>query len=56
MERFVYLDGEFFDRVSNTAGEMARSLDTDILSIEQFKDSICGLSEKVFLKSKEAQG
>ena len=49
MERFVYLNGKFLDRVSNTAEEMAKSLNAEIERIEPFNDAICGESEKVYL-------
>ena len=49
MERFIYLNGEFFDRVSNTAEEMARSLKATILKVEPFNHPICGPSENVYL-------
>ncbi len=51
MERFVYLDGDSFDRVSNTAEEMARSLHAWIARVEPFNDPICGPSERVYLRS-----
>ena len=53
MERFIYVDGMFFDRVSNTASEMARSLNAMIESVRLFKDPICGLSEEVKLLSRK---
>ncbi len=53
--RFVYLDGEPFDRVSNTAVEMARSLGAWIVRVEPFDDPICGPSERVWLRSLRAQ-
>ena len=51
MERFVYLNGEFFDRVSNTAEEMAKSLNAEVIEIISYQDVICGLSENVYLRS-----
>jgi hypothetical protein len=50
MERFVYLNGQFFDRVSNTAEEMVKSLKAEIERIEPFNDAICGESEKIYLR------
>lgn len=49
MERFIYLNNQFIDRVSNTAEEMAKSLKAEIERIEPFNDAICGESEKVYL-------
>jgi hypothetical protein len=43
MERYIYFDGQFFDRVSNTAAQMARSLDAEIVTVKRFKTA-CGLS------------
>ncbi len=53
MERFVYLNGVFFDRVSNTAEELACSLNAWIARVEPFEDVICGPSERVYLRSLE---
>lgn len=52
MERFVYLDGSFFDRVSNTAEEMAHSLNATVEAIEPRLSAVCGLCEDVYLRSK----
>jgi hypothetical protein len=50
MERFVYLDGSFFDRVSNTAEEMAHSLNAVVESVEPYHSAVCGQSENVYLR------
>jgi len=49
MERFIYINGAFFDRMSNTPEEIARSLKATILKVVPFDHSICGASEKVYL-------
>jgi hypothetical protein len=49
MERYVYVNGVFFDRVSNTAEEMAKSLDKKIDQVIPYNCAICGPSEKVYL-------
>lgn len=54
-ERYVYLDGEFLDRVSNTAQEMAQSVTAEIVSVERFEHNITGMSEKVMLRTKKTQ-
>jgi len=52
MERFVYLNGEFFDRVSNTADEMARSLGATVEAIKPRISETCGPCADVYLRSK----
>jgi hypothetical protein len=52
MERYIYLDGEFFDRVNNTAEEMADSLGARIEKVEPYDCPMCGDSEKVYLTKK----
>jgi hypothetical protein len=49
MERYVYVNGVFFDRVSNTAEEMAKSLGKKIDRVIPYNCAICGPSEKVYL-------
>lgn len=44
METFVYLNGKFWDRVSNTPEEMAKSLGAELVSQEEFDHEICGRS------------
>lgn len=49
MERFVYLNGSFFDRVSNTAEEMARSLGAKIEKVVPRHSITMGDCEDVYL-------
>ena len=49
MERFVYLNGNFFDRVSNTAEEMARSLGAKTEKVVPRHSVAVGDREDVFL-------
>lgn len=49
MERYVYVNSIFFDRVSNTAEQMAKSLDKKIDRIIPHNCAICGPSENVYL-------
>ena len=51
MERWVYLDGKFLDRMSNTPEQIATSPGAEIVSVSTFTDRICGKSERVYLKS-----
>lgn len=50
MERYVYLNNKFFDRVCNTAEEMARSLKAEIVSVKPYNCPMCGQSEIVHLR------
>ena len=48
METYVYVDGVYLDRVSNTPEEMAASLGLKLERVEHFKSS-WGVERKAFL-------
>jgi hypothetical protein len=49
VEKFVYLNGKFWDRVSTKPEQVARSLDAKIVSVSRFIHPVCGTSWKVEL-------
>jgi hypothetical protein len=53
MECFVYIDGRFWDRVSNTPAEIAKSLHAEVVSQEEFDHEVCGPSVRCELRLKE---
>lgn len=50
MERYIYVNGQFWDRVSNTAEEVARDCGAIVERVEPYNCSICGKCENVYLK------
>ena len=50
MERYIYLDGKFVDRVSDSPKKIAKCFGCEIDRVEKFEDAVCGKSERVYLK------
>ena len=53
METFAYIDGQFWDRVSNTPEEVAQSLGARVVSQEEFVHGVCGPSIRCELRLKD---
>lgn len=51
-EKFVYLDGKFWDRTSSKPEQCAKSLGAEIVAVKRFTDPVCGTSWKVELRTK----
>jgi len=50
MERHIYVNGQFWDRVSNTAEEVARSCGAVIEKVEPYHSVVLGECENVYLR------
>lgn len=50
-DRYYYLNGKFFDRMSTSPRMVALALDAKIVRIEPYKDPIIGPTEYVYLES-----
>ena len=50
-DRYYYLNGKFYDRMSNSPKEVALALDAKIVRIEPYEDPIIGPTENVYLES-----
>jgi len=50
MERYIYVNGQFWDRVSNTAEEVARSCGAVIEKVEPYHSVVLGECENVYLR------
>ena len=53
MERLVYLNGEWWDRVSNTPDEVAKELGAEIEYTKILDDTLLGTFEEVSLITKD---
>jgi hypothetical protein len=50
METYVYLDGEFWDRVSTGPEAVARALGAEVESLEETRDPVCGRALRLELR------